>query len=228
MADIKPLDRKLGQKERKFIEYCERFYFLENYGFPTPEQAAVALQYSVTEIQFFLQNQTVQRALDKRGLPWQTAGAQGTELTPTQVAAAITVCNFADSRSEQVKLSELGVLPQQYYGWLNDPTFFKYVNDLANRNLKNVRPAAMTEFAKLVRSGDLNALKYYFEVTGEFKQQEVLNVQVVIQRLIESVQRWVKDPELLAAIANDMLSAAPVVAENVEVQIGGRQNVLTK
>jgi hypothetical protein len=229
--EIKPLKRKLGVKEKNFISYCERFYFLEDRGFPTPEQAALALSYSVSEIHFFLQNRTVQEALESRGLNWHVAEKQSKNLSPTQVACAITVMNFADIRSNERKLSDLGVLPQQWQAWLNDPIFKSYLNSVADRNLENIRPEAITEFIKLVRQGDFQALKYYFEVTGEFSQnnQQILNLQVVIQRIIEAVQEEVKDAAILGRISQKILAAAPIAADGVQVNLDqtGRRNVLT-
>lgn len=211
---LKPVDRKISHRERKYIAYCEEYYFVNNYGFPTNEQAAVALGYSPAEVAVFLQNIQTQKALDRRGLPWRTAltdSIQGNnKLTPIQMAVAITVSNFADDRHINEKLSELGVLPAQYYVWLNDPNFQSFVNKLADRNLEIVRPEAVASFNKLIRDGDFAAIKYYFEVTGQFSTPEIHNIQILVQKLVESVQRHVKDPEILAAISRDILGAAPV------------------
>lgn len=219
---IKPYKRNLKKKEHNFISYCEQFYFLNNSGFPTPEQAAVALGYSVSEINVMLQNLNVQKALEVRGLPYQSAGVQSNgRLTPTQIASAHTILNFADDRPNDQKLSELGVLPTQWNAWLNDPNFQAYCQKLGENNLKNVRPEALTEFSKLVRKGDFQALKYYFEVTGEFGNTSAsaseAQVTAVLQLVVESVQRHVKDPETLAAISRDILNAAPVAAKSVTV-----------
>lgn len=180
----------------------------------------------------------MQQALEYRGLPYQSAGVQSSgQLTPTQIAAAHTVLNFADDRPNDQKLSELGVLTTQWYAWLNDPTFQSYVQKLADNNLQNVRPEAMTEFAKLVRKGDFQAIKYYFEVTGEFGSQTSASEQQItamLQLVVESVQRHVKDPEVLAAISRDLLNAAPVAAKSVNINVNeiegqttGVQQVLT-
>lgn len=232
-VDIKPHRRKFkstGSKEANFIAYCEQFYFLNKGGFPTPEQAAIALRYSVTEINLFLQNLNVQDALERRGLPWRSAGAQSGLLTPTQLAAANLIMNFADERPIAQKLDSIGVQPAQFYAWQQDDKFRAYLSKLADNNLEFVRPEAIAEFTKLVRQGDFRALQYYFEVTGEFKGQATQNVQAMLQMVIEAVQRHVKEPTVLAAIASDLLGAVPGVANNVTVEVPsetGRQNVLT-
>lgn len=212
----KPLRRKLGVKEKNYIAYCEKFYFLNNSGFPSNEQAALALNYSTTEVAYFLKNLKVQEALDIRGLPYHSAGAQG-ELTPLQVAAAITVVNFADERPVDRKLDELGVTPSQYYAWLDNPQFRDFVNHRADSTLRNVRHEALTEFAKLVRKGDLGAIKYYFELTGQDRNHEVQNLQSLLGFLIEIIQKHVRDPATLAALSKDILNAVPGIARDVEV-----------
>lgn len=226
----KPVTSKPSVKAKNFVAYCERYYFLNNAGFPTPEQAALALGYSVAEINTFLQNKHILRMLQRRGLPYQTAGmTQDGSITPTQTAAALVVMNFADERPIDVKLDSIGVQSTQYYSWLNDPNYRNFVNRLADQNLGNVRPEAIANFVSLVRQGDFKTLQYYFEVTGEFTQPQVGNLQVVIQRIIEAVQRHVKDPEILAKISQEVLGAAPTVANGVQVNViedSGRSNAL--
>lgn len=224
-ARTKVVSRKLSQREKTYLAYCEKFYFLNNYGFPSNEQAAAALNYTISEVAVFLQNEKLQSALDRRGLPWRTAGGFQSELSPTQLAVAITMSNFADERSADQKLSELGVNPQQYYTWLNDPLFQDAVQKMADRNLEIIRPEAVAEFTKLVRKGDFQAIKYYFEVTGQFTSPDVTSVQAMIQKLVESVQRHVKDPDTLAAISKDILGAAPVAANTTLVQVGSDRSV---
>jgi Helix-turn-helix of insertion element transposase len=233
---LKPVNHKLSHKEKNYIAYCEKFYFLNKQGFPSPEQAAAALRYHVSEVKTFMLNEQVRNALERRGLPWQNAEAQSGQLTPTQIATAVLMCNFADPRSEDEKLTELGVQPAQYYAWLNDPIYQSYVSNLASRNIDNARPAALTNFAKMVREGkDLKALQYYFEVTGEFQSAQVQNLQSMLQLVVEAVQEYVKDPVILAKIAQRLMSAVPGVATGVKVDpdkmieadTTGRSNIFT-
>lgn len=215
---VKPLKRKLSLKEKNYIAFCETFYFMNKAGFPTPEQAAVVLRYSVPEIQTFLQNKTVQDALERRGLPWKFNGAKSGNLSPTQVAAAMLMTNWADSRLPAQRLNDLGILPETYRAWLEDPVFNSYVNSLADRTLQNIRPEAITEFARLVRGGDLNAIKYYFEVTGEFQGAQTQNLQGMLQLVIDTIVEFVKDPVVLAQISQRLLNAVPGVSAGVQVK----------
>lgn len=178
---------------------------------PTPEQAALALNYSVTEINYFLSNLEFREACERRGLPWKAIGSSS-ELTTTQIATGITLANFADTRSISEKLDQLGVSESQYFAWLQNAEYQQFVRKLADQSLENIHPEAILSFQKLIRAGDFNAIKYYFEITGVANSQDVTNLKIVIQNLIESVQRHVKDPVLLAKISQDIMGAAPVAS----------------
>lgn len=215
MSSSSTVNRKLRQKEKNYIRYCELYYFARNSKFPSAEEAAKALGYSVAEINYFLKNAKVRKALEDRGLPWQQSGWEADNLTPVQIAAAILVSNFADVRTIEEKLDTLGVSPTQYYAWLNDDRFKAFVNRLADRNLENIRPEAVAAFTRRLREGYFPALKFYFEATGQFKQPDVANLEAFVHRVIEAIQRHVKDPQILAAIASDIMGASPVAVNNV-------------
>lgn len=217
----KTLSRKLGMKEKKFVQFAEQYYH-ENSIFPSPDVAAAALNYHLTEINYFLTNKQVQDALEARGLPWKHT-QQETLLTPVQLAAAITVLNFADTRHITHKLEELGVTTEQYYAWLSHPPFRRFVERVAERNLEILKPEAVTAFAQLVRNGDFNAIKYYFELTGMQQTPEIVNAKLLIQRLIDSVNKHVKDPATLALISKDLLGAVPG-AGSATVQVELEEN----
>lgn len=213
--------KKLTFQMKRYIDYCEQYYFLHDMGFPTVEQAALALSYDQTAIRYYLSCKVVQEALSNRGLPWNSVGSRtGRSLTHEQLATALTVMNFTDDRSINEKLEELGVLPQQYYAWLEDPVFKEFLDKRSNKNLVNARPEAITNLVNLISRKDFRAIQYYLEVTGEFSNRnEVMNVKAVIQKLIETVQKHVKDPEILGAIAKDMLNATPSLAQGVQVAL---------
>lgn len=200
--------RKLLPKERNFIDYCEKLFFSNQNKFPSVKEASVYLGYSETEIQYFLENQTVIDALEGRGIAWKHGKK---DLTPTQVAAAILVMNFADPRPMEQKLKEIGVTGQQYMGWLQSANFREYISSLASRNLDNIRPTVIANFTRAIERGDWRAIKFYLEVTGEFAtQSNTLSVEVVkalVQKMVEIIQTHVTDTSVLNAISKDMFAA---------------------
>lgn len=195
----------LTATEKKLIQFYEIQWHLRSYV-PTIEELSRVLNVKQIEINAMLIRPPVVKALDARGIKWRQHTQE--DLTATQVAAAVTMMNFADTRSNSVKLDELGIVPETYYAWLNDPQFKNLVDSLANRNLVNIRPTAIGELTKKINGGDWQAVKYYLDVTGEFIGNETPQSEHLIVMLIEIIQRHVKDPEVIAAIAQDIKLAS--------------------
>lgn len=198
--------------EKDIINYYELEWHL-GHRVPTIEQVTKQIQKKhpkITQISinYYLskERKNVSKALERRGIPWQQHSQE--ELTATQVAAAVTVMNFVDKRSIPEKLDQLGVNETQYYAWLNDPQFKNLVDNLADQNLANIRPAAIAEFTKKINAGDWNAIKFWLETTGELGNNSTVQVEDKITLFIEIVQRHVKDPEVMAAIAEDLIAVS--------------------
>jgi len=153
-----------------------------------------------------LQRKPVVKALETRGIPFRQHTQD--ELTATQVAAAVTMSNFADTRDNAVKLDQLGINPATYYAWLNDPQFQNLVENLANQNLKNIKPIAIGELTKKINAGDWNAVKFYLDVTGTLLNNDAPQSEQLIKAFVEIIQRHVKDPEVMVAIAQDLKLAS--------------------
>lgn len=195
----------LTSKERQLIDYYELQWIMKSYV-PTIEECATYLKSPQVEINYMHTRRPLIKALEDRGIPWQ----QHTqiELTSAQVAAAVTVMNFADTRSTEAKLDQLGINPSQYYAWLKDPAFKNLVDSLADQNLTNIRPAAIAEFTKKVNAGDWNAVKFFLETTGEMQNNDLPKSEQLIKMLIEIIQKHVKDPAVIVAIAQDIKLAS--------------------
>jgi hypothetical protein len=157
----------------------------------------------LTSVNYYLQRAPVMNALKKRGIPFEQHTQS--DLTSTQIAAATTVMNFADTRSNDEKLDQLGIKPSQYFAWLNDPQFKNLVDSLATQNLKNIKPEALTEFSKKIHQGDWQAIKYYLDVTGAVQSDELPPAAQMLRMIIEVVQKHVKEPQVMMAIAQDLM-----------------------
>lgn len=195
----------LTGKEKELINFYELNWHLRN-RVPTIEEVAQQLDIKQVAVNYYLQRRPVTKALDARGIPWKQHTRE--ELTATQVAAAVTVMNFADTRSNEDKLDQLGISPAQYYAWLNDPAFKNLVDNLADQNLANIRPAAIGEFTKKINQGDWNAIKYWLETTGELSNNDAPQSEQLLKMIVEIIQRHVKDPDTIIAIAQDIKLAA--------------------
>jgi hypothetical protein len=200
----------LTPAEKELIKFYELSWILRQ-KVPTVEQVTEELRKKFptlrqTSVNYYLNRQPVQSALNKRGIPWQQHTQN--ELTATQIAVANVMMNFADERSNREKLDSLGVNESQYKAWLNDPQFKNLIDSLSEQNLRNIRPVAITEFTKLIQSGNWNAVKFYLETTGAVEPSGVPQSEQLVMMIIEIIQKHVRDPNVMMAIAQDIISVS--------------------
>jgi hypothetical protein len=160
----------------------------------------------LTTVNYYLGRQPVIKALKDRGIPFEQHTQS--ELTEAQMAAAITVMNMMDNRSINDKLDELGIKPATYYAWLNDPQFKNFLDSKADQNKINIRPHAVAEFTKKINQGDMTAIKFWMEATGELENKNQSQSEHLLMAIIEIIQKHVKDPAVMVAIALDIKNAA--------------------
>lgn len=194
----------LTTTEKKLIKFYEIQWNLRTYV-PTIEELSRVLNVKQTEINFMLTRKPIIKALDDRGIPWRQHSQE--ELTATQVAAAI-VMGTPDGRTTTQKLDELGILAETYFAWLADPQFKNMVDNVTQRNLGNIREVAIAELMTKIAKGDWQAVRYYLDVTGEFVNSDTPQSEQLLKMLIEIIQRHVKDPAIITAIAQDIKLAS--------------------
>lgn len=195
----------LTKQEKDLINFYELQWALRT-NVPTIEEVAKHLKLSQVTVNYYLQRKPVIKALEQRGIPWKQHTQD--ELTATQVAVAVTMMNFADIRPNDEKLDQLGVNPTQYAAWMKDPQFKNLIDNLAEQNLNNIKPTAIGELTKKINSGDWNAVKYYLDVTGALVNNDAPQSEQLLKMIVEIIQKHVKDPEIIIAIAQDIKLAS--------------------
>lgn len=204
------LKNVLSKAEKDLIAFYELQWFFRH-NVPTIEEVTQQLkkahpQINQVSVNHYLQHRPVVAALDKRGIPWRQHSQA--DLTATQVAAAITMMNFSDTRTNNEKLDQLGINVATYNAWLNDPQFKNLIDNLADQNLTNIRPTAITEFTKKINQGDWNAIRFWLETTGEMQGNNQTQSEQLLIAIIEIIQTHVKDQDVMFAIARDIQKAA--------------------
>jgi len=199
------IKEQLTTHEKKIINFYELMWALRTHV-PTLEEVAQHLKLSQVTVNYSLQRKPVIKALETRGIPFRQHTQS--ELTATQVATAITMMNFSDVRSNPEKLDQLGINPQQYDAWLKDPQFKNLIDSLVDQNLANIKPIAITELTKKINAGDFNAIKYYLDTTGAMQNNDAPQSEQLLRMLIEIIQKHVKDPVIIMAIAQDIKLAS--------------------
>lgn len=189
---------------RKVLPWIELFWHSHK-RFPTDTELSAEFGFDSTDLLRLKGSKYLKECLKSRGIRMTDDF-----FSEKQVAAIALITNFADTRPVNAKLSGIGVTSEMYNGWLQDPKFKRELAARADDILENVYPEATAALAKKVRSGDMNALKFYFEITGRASSPEAINVKMMMARLIEAVEKHVKDPEILALIANEIRAVGPV------------------
>lgn len=145
------------------------------------------------------------RVLTLRGV--RLDGFKG--LTAKQDLLLLILGDPFDGLTTQGKLKKAGVSNATYQGWLKQPVFASAATAIAEQ-LAASNNEALVQLARKAGEGDLNAIKYLFEVNGRYNPQDrqAVNVLAVLQAVLESLSRHVKDPAALSAVANDMRQIA--------------------
>lgn len=158
--------------------------------------------------------------LERRGLPTpvspeidgvNTDTGYENWLTPQQVAAINCIIDFRDIRTVDKKLEEIGISTSKYRGWLNDPQFKAYLVSRAEASIQGFIPEMHGKVIELAQDGDMKAIKLFYELAGRVDRAPKaaavtvnnFNQNETFTKLVEAVQRHVKDKAVLAAIARE-------------------------
>jgi hypothetical protein len=197
--------KPLSNDQRDFINFIEHWWFSHsdiNSKMPTNQNLRDALNWDSAKVGKFLKDPVVNKALENRGITL----ADITLLLPEQLAVANSILDFSDNRSQKKKLEELGVTTQRYQGWLKQERFQRYLKQRAEALLGETQHEAHTSLLRNVQRGDLNSIKLYYEMTGRWSSKTVgdLNIEFILVKVVEAVQKHVKDPVAIQAIATEL------------------------
>lgn len=205
-----PPKRKLPQIPKngmtiKFVNlmlpWVENFW-AQYRRFPSTDEFIAEFGLSREEV-IFINTQTMWlKCLERRGI--RRPDLAQDFLSPKQQAAIALITNFHDKRDKATKLASIGCSLEEYNGWMNDTAFYNAINIRSDAVLGNVGVDANIGLANLIQKEDFRAIKFYFEITGKASSPEAINVKQTMQVLIEAVQKHVKDPAVLQAIAAEV------------------------
>lgn len=124
-------------------------------------------------------------------------------LTPEQLAVANSIMNLSDKRSITKKLQDFGVSPAKYSNWKKNPIFNGYLRESTEAQLGNSVPDVHLALIDAASSGDISAIKLFYEITGRHTQnsQQNVNLQVMLTGVIEAIAEFVPDPVIIQKIA---------------------------
>lgn len=192
--------------ELDLIFFIERFHASTGQA-PTDAQLNQRFTLTPEVLEKFKTNPKVLTSLKHRGINYPAAADK---FTPEQMHAASVMLDMVDRRSDEKKLRDLGITTRQWSQWLLDDEFASYLSERSEKLLANSLPEAHKGLLKGVRNGNIAAVKTMYEVTGRYRpnEEEQIDVRRVLHTFIEVIQRYVKDPIMLHAIAMDLSQVA--------------------
>jgi hypothetical protein len=93
----------------------------------------------------------------------------------------------------------------QYNAWMKDPNFKKYLAKRAEIQFDSLEPVARNRIVQAVEAGNLQAIEYYFEISGIYsrRSQDLLDLRKLLAQIIDILSRHV-DPQVLQAVATEL------------------------
>lgn len=195
-----PRRTPLSMGQLELINWVEQYW---NQNGKFPPVGSIRRRFPDCERQ--LTEDTVQLALANRGIRVPIGDAFPSELTQEQIACVSLVLDWGDRRSHNTKLRSMGVTPTKWQGWLKNQIFKDYLHSLSAQNLDDALHVAHEGLVNATAKGSVDAIKYYMQLTGRFTEDagQMSNYKVLVQRMVESIQRHVKDQDVIRLIASD-------------------------
>jgi hypothetical protein len=131
-------------------------------------------------------------------------------LTQRQMAAAAIMLNLTDRRSDEKKLRDIGVSTEEFSTWMQNAQFVEYMRQRSEQLIASSVHEAHMGLLRGVRQGNTASIKLYYELTGRYNPNEEnqVNVRLLIGRVLEAIQKHVKSPDTLNALAIDLSQLA--------------------
>ena len=198
---------KLTDSELSILAYIEQIYW-ELGRVPSKEMVIegldpLSLPATRARVERAYNKPRFQVALEKRGMEFK---ADSKLLTPAQLLLVNMLLNVEDKKSLRQKLELLQISTAKYQAWLRDPVFHNYLTKRTEQLFENSDHEAYRSLVQAVMTGDVSAMKLFFEMRGIYSPRLdiTVNIETVIYRLVEIVGKHVKDPVLLREIADEV------------------------
>jgi hypothetical protein len=169
-----------------------------------PREIVIATEnrWDITDVHNIVSRPEFVRKMRRRGIEitddWQ--------LSSEQWRAICHVTDTSKKGSIQTKLRDIGIPWELWRSWNVNPVFRENYEALANEILQHSLSDINAGLVKRATSGDVNAIKFFYELTGRYRpgQNDAnQNVMSVLVQVVEIIQKHVRDPEVLNKIAMD-------------------------
>lgn len=192
----------------KAMPWFESFWHKHN-RYPKPDEIMGKYNFTLEQVNLLNASPFWQKSCERRGIRFNPVAG----LDVRQVAAISLITNFSDRRSIPAKCAALNITEEELNGWYADPLFKAELAERTDAVMSNSFPEVQASLIRQIQKGNFPAIKFYYEITGRAQTPEQINLKVAILKLQEAVQKHVKDPEVLSAIANELRISQVVQGE---------------
>lgn len=206
---------RLSEKQAECILFIEQIYMAEGI-IPSARKISDTFGVSEATARKWLDSPQFNVLLANKNI--RRSGTSGV-LSAPQLHIANSLLNINDKRSLREKCEASGITTNQLAVWRKDPTFNEYMQKRAENLFHNSDDIAYLNVIKNLQAGDLQAAKFYFEMTGKYqpsKNRGDVNIEAFLASVIEIIQYEVSDPATLERIADhfeNLMSGKPVVLD---------------
>lgn len=157
----------------------------------------------IGDIQGYLESTEYSEQMKVLGIEVNT---RATGLTTEQMGLITHFTNFTDGKNIRQKLKDLGISWSKYQAWRSQPVFSRYYEQLMGDSINDALPFAKQQIAAKMGSGDLNAIKFGMELTGEYdpRGQNQIDARALLALVLEIIEEEIKDSEVLSNIATKL------------------------
>lgn len=204
--------KPLTAKQHEVMTYVEQ-EFLVSGMVPTPEKAEELGICSKVYYGNCLSSADFRAGMVVRGISLRgISGSDNGILTAEQLTVANIMLDLRDNRSQKNKLKDCNVPTQRWEAWLREPAFQNYLRRRAEALLGDNLHESHLALVDRVRTGDINAIKYFNEITGRYvpNATEKVDVNGILIRVLEIIQKYVKDGDALGFIADELMALSTV------------------
>lgn len=103
-------------------------------------------------------------------------------------------------KSKSAIMKEMRISPVEWRGWMRQKEFNDSFRKMVSTAVTDAIPQAELKLAEMAEAGDLNTIKFLFEVTGRYNpaQQQAVDAQQLMNVMIDAAQQVFgkADPEL--------------------------------
>jgi len=184
---------------------------------PLPEDVAKYVSVGLSKIQKIMVLPAFREACEARGIAYSSR--QG--LTQEQDFALQIILDPSFNGGLEQRLKKAKVPMSKYRAWLKNPVFRNYLESVGGSVLKDFEANMLVALANRASNGDVNAIKYAFEVSGKHDptQRQVMDGQRLMLQMVEIIKTHVKDPEVLNAIGAELVMLGNAAGLNQQQQL---------